>query len=178
MNMYTQDTLFAAKEIARLLHKDQKYGVKPYTYHLSAVDSVAVRFGFDDNILVRTACYLHDVVEDTDTSLDDIEKWFDEKIRDVIDALTDREGEDKREVFQRRTQYSKLAILVKMFDRIANIEACLAEDSPELLKRYISEHHLFDDILNAKKTSLLVYTYLDELVGVAQRRLENEKKEE
>lgn len=52
-------------------HGDQQYGQDlPYAWHLSKVTDLATRLGYSES--VQAAGWLHDTVEDTDTSLDEI----------------------------------------------------------------------------------------------------------
>ena len=63
-----------AQAFATVAHEGQRYGEHPYTDHLMDVVGVAIRYGFD--LLGREfidACWLHDVVEDTDTTIEEIE---------------------------------------------------------------------------------------------------------
>lgn len=46
-----------------------------------------------DSETERVVAVLHDVVEDADYSLEDIEREFDPEVRDAVDALTKRDGE-------------------------------------------------------------------------------------
>ena len=62
-------------------HEGQLYGNLPYITHLNHVYETAKRLGVDPNkskiyqeILI--ACLLHDTIEDTDTTFEDLEKMF------------------------------------------------------------------------------------------------------
>lgn len=52
-------------------HGDLQYGQDlPYAWHLSKVADLAIRLGYSES--VQAAGWLHDTVEDTDMSLDEI----------------------------------------------------------------------------------------------------------
>ena len=59
-----------AREFAAHAHGNQRYGDGPYVEHLAKVVAVLTDFGYQGDYLC--AGWLHDVVEDTCTTLDDI----------------------------------------------------------------------------------------------------------
>lgn len=107
-------TLGVAIRIARAAHDGQvdKAG-RPYIEHpLAVMRSVA---GEDEQIVA----VLHDVLEDTDTSANDLyAAGFPAKVVEAVDALTKRRGETLRESMA-RVQANPLARPVKLAD-IAN----------------------------------------------------------
>lgn len=64
----------------------------------------------------RVVAVLHDVVEDSAYTLAEIEDAFDAEIRDAVDALTTREGEDYVEEFIPRVAESEIGRRVKRAD--------------------------------------------------------------
>ena len=69
----------------------------------------------------RVVAVLHDVVEDTSYSLGDIDDLFDTEIRDAVDALTKREGEEYME-FIERAAADPIARRVKLADIEDNMD--------------------------------------------------------
>ena len=89
------------------------------------------------------AAVLHDVVEDTDTSLDDLrQKGFPEAVIAAVDALSRREGETYEE-FTERAGANPLARTVKIADLEDNMNLLrlgvegLSEKDVERLNRYL-----------------------------------------
>jgi len=126
--MSLMDIIAAAKSYATLHHvirKGQLYGVVPYTHHLDQADRVLLRFD-EDRIVLRTAIWLHDVVEDTDVKLRDIEENFGEEVATLVGAVTSEEGPNRRT--RNALTYPKIrtagpdAVRLKLADRIANVE--------------------------------------------------------
>lgn len=80
--------LTRAIELANHAHAGQvdKSG-HPYIFH-----PVRVASTFSDEVL-QTIAVLHDVVEDTDVTLADLDTLFPQGIVDAVDALTRRDGE-------------------------------------------------------------------------------------
>lgn len=167
-----------AQEVAIIAHGEQKYGDKPYFYHLCHVDQVACRFGYYQDKQLRACCFLHDVVEDTHLNIHDLRRDFGPKIAEIVDAVSDRTGESKADVFEDRTRHCADAVLLKTFDRIANVEACIAERKPEVLEKYVKEHPLFEKILKVGEIDYKLELYLNEIMSVAGWLIEDKKEEE
>jgi len=88
--LYTEDEmseLVSAVDFASAKHRGQKRkSGEPFITHPLAVAGILVEWGMDiDTIL---AGVLHDTVEDTETSLDDIEKLFGRDVAFLVDGVT------------------------------------------------------------------------------------------
>ena len=107
-----EDLAQQAEHIARIAHAGQvdKAGA-PYAEHPARV---AAAVGGDP--LAQAAAWLHDVVEDTSTSLDDLQAaGFPESVIAAIDALTRRPGEAS-DAYYARVAADPLALRVKRAD--------------------------------------------------------------
>lgn len=136
-----------AREIAIAAHGNQPYGNHPYIYHLDQVASVARELGYSDDIII--ACYLHDTLEDTDLTREEIAEVFGNHIASVVYAVKDEDGTNRSE--RKSKTYLKIAampdaIAVKLCDRIANIRDALKNNSG-LFKMYKKEHPAFEQAL-------------------------------
>ncbi|MES2297504.1 MAG: HD domain-containing protein [Pseudomonadota bacterium] len=127
-------------------HADQKYGSHPYSHHLDQVAGLLAPYG----ALAQQIGYLHDVVEDTDVTLDEIEKEFGHVAAICIAVLTDEEGasrkERKEKTYKKMAQVNgeaELALIVKVADRIANTQSCIDDGLEGLLRVYRSEYQAF-----------------------------------
>lgn len=117
-----------AREFALQAHGDQRYGTgEPYVVHLDAVVAVLKKvYGDSLPIIVESAAYLHDVLEDTNTKPEAIEQQFGPRVREIVELLTEKPGKNRRERHLRThpaIRTDPLAVAVKLADRIANIEA-------------------------------------------------------
>lgn len=127
-------------------HGNQLYGTHPYRVHLEAVAAVAVRFGFTDE-LTAIVCWLHDVLEDVagQTVQTLLAAGFSPEAVAAAYALKDEDGADREE---RKTKTLpkiaaiRLATIVKLCDRIANVEHGLKEGSKKVAM-YQHEHPAF-----------------------------------
>ncbi|MGH1402880.1 MAG: HD domain-containing protein [Alphaproteobacteria bacterium] len=135
-----------ARHFAITAHTDQKYGDHPYSVHLDAVVQHLTPYGETAQIIG----YLHDVIEDTDISYDDIKHEFGIFIADCVAILTDENGSNRTE--RKEKTYAKmsnihgdfeLALTVKAADRLANLQACIQNNNQRLLGIYLKEHPTF-----------------------------------
>lgn len=133
-----------AKQFALKAHGEQKYGNLPYMVHLDAVNNIAQLHSLNESI--QAAAYLHDVIEDTYVTYEEIKSEFSKKIADLVWAVTSETGRNREE--RNRKTYKKIskstdAILLKLCDRIANIENAIATNKDDLLHIYKKEHNEF-----------------------------------
>lgn len=135
-----------ARAFAVTAHGDQRYGEQPYSVHLDAVAKLAAPYGE----AAQVVAYLHDAVEDTQASLDDVCARFGELVAECVGLLTDAEGANRKErkakTYARLatvTGAAELALIVKAADRLANVRACVAEQNAGLWQMYRGEHAAF-----------------------------------
>lgn len=89
------DTLlpyFEALAFAAEQHKYQRrggYDPLPYINHLIKVSSAIIQIGQEENPDIIIAAILHDVVEDSDTSYEDLAGQFGAPVADIVAELTD-----------------------------------------------------------------------------------------
>ncbi|MBX2858318.1 MAG: HD domain-containing protein [Cellvibrionaceae bacterium] len=135
-----------AREFAIERHGNQSYGQHPYWVHLDDVAKLAADFG--ERAVVIS--YLHDVVEDTPTTIKEIQENFSEFVADCVEIVTDEPGETRK--LRKAKTYKKmasvhgeleLALIVKAADRLANIKASLVNRSKKHMNMYQSEHDCF-----------------------------------
>jgi GTP diphosphokinase / guanosine-3',5'-bis(diphosphate) 3'-diphosphatase len=111
-------------------HKEmRRRSGEPYIYHPLAVAQIAVEeIGLGTTAIV--AALLHDVVEDTDTTIADIEHQFGPKIARIIDGLTKISGYFDYGTSQQAENFRKMlltlsddvrVILIKLADRLHNM---------------------------------------------------------
>lgn len=120
-------------------HQVRKGTDLPYAIHPVHVSVILVRHGFPQDVVI--AGLLHDVVEDTDVHLEEIEAQFGAAVAEMVDALTEQkqeggrqaiEGEKrpweirKREALDQLSMSSLGAVAVKAADLLHNARA-LAE---------------------------------------------------
>ena len=119
--------LFRALRFAADHHRDDRRkgaGASPYINHPIAVASELVDAGVVDPE-VLAAALLHDTVEDTWATPDDIEAEFGPRVRTLVDAVTDdkslRSRERKRLQVVHAPDLDPDAKLIKIADKTANV---------------------------------------------------------
>lgn len=124
--------LYEAIQLALTNHGEQldKGGMLYITHPLR----VMARFISSPEIY-QIVAVLHDTVEDTDVTLDDIDKQFGKEVRDAVDALSRRDGEPYID-FIRRGALNKTARAVKLSDLLDNSNPDRGYKNEGLLKRY------------------------------------------
>ncbi|MEV0774036.1 HD domain-containing protein [Nocardia salmonicida] len=130
-----------AREFAIAAHGDQRYGEHPYVTHLAAVRGVLDDFGYGGEL--GLAAWLHDVVEDTSITAEDVESRFGREVLDLVWAVTGI-GPDRRA--RNQNAYNKIAahpraVILKLADRTANAEASPLASS--WMGMYRTEHPTF-----------------------------------
>ena len=86
MNLILKATQFSA-----LKHQNQKRkdGKTPYVIHPISVAMILSEIGGIDDEEILSAALLHDTIEDTDTTADEIDREFGSKISSIVEELTD-----------------------------------------------------------------------------------------
>lgn len=129
--------------VAEKVHFNQSYDIYPYIYHIKSVVKVAYGLGYDMAILV--SCALHDSLEDSELSYNDIKKAFGEEVAEIVYCVTDELGRNRGE--KKQNTYPKIrdnwkATVVKICDRIANVSHS-KKYNKERYKMYKDEHESF-----------------------------------
>ncbi|MFX1393424.1 MAG: HD domain-containing protein [Promethearchaeota archaeon] len=95
----------------------------PYIIHPIRMTSILRAAGFtefeDEDILIATL--FHDLLEDTETSIDEIALQFGNKVASIVKELTKPDQIDKNEWLKSFDKMSKEAKIIKMVDRIDNL---------------------------------------------------------
>lgn len=128
-------------------HAHQRYGDAPYTVHLEAVRAVLRDAGFEDEHPLAIASWLHDTIEDTATTREEVQAHFGIAVADLVWAVTGI-GQNRKE--RNAHAYAKIratpdAATLKLADRIANVEA--SANVPDKLAMYRKEWPGFRDAL-------------------------------
>lgn len=130
-----------AEKLALVAHASQAYGDQPYEVHLRHVQKILAEEGFAQEEILLVSGWLHDVVEDTEVSPEDINREFGPEVADIVCRVTDEPGENRKQ--RKQETYPKIrghraATIIKLCDRIANIEA--SREVPDKLAMYDAEY--------------------------------------
>jgi len=105
---------------AEIAHKGQldDSGQDYFLAHVCPVARAVSIFTTDDEIIA--AAYLHDTVEDTDMTYEDLVGLFNKRVADLVMEVTHEGQKDQKGYYFPRLK-SKEAILIKLCDRASNI---------------------------------------------------------
>ena len=122
-----------AAQFAAEKHKNQRRkdaDASPYINHPLALASVLAVEGGIENPDVICAALLHDTIEDTKTSAEELEAIFGGKVTGIVMEVTDNKNLDKavrkEEQVRHAPHISAEAKLVKLADKICNLRDILA----------------------------------------------------
>lgn len=126
------EILLKARDLAKNAHNGQKRKIsgKPYFTHVENVAAILKQSGFPDSVVA--AGYLHDVIEDTDVSQEDIREIFGEEILQLV--LHNTENKDLE--WEQRKQATILKAQETSFEIKALIAADKLDNSQDLLNFY------------------------------------------
>ena len=142
-NINDRKEIRKALNIAVEAHKDmRRKSGEPYIFHPIAVAHIAAKeIGLGTTSII--CALLHDVVEDTEYSLDDIEKVFGKKVSKIIDGLTKIQEVFDKNVSLQAENFRKMlltlsddvrVILIKLADRLHNMRTLENMTKPKQLK--------------------------------------------
>ena len=138
----------------------RKHTGEDYIVHPIEVADIVSKAGLDDEYI--SAAFLHDVVEDTHITLNQIKEVFGQKVHDIVEALTDEpfiENGANRKARKAidRERLSKADAgtqTIKVADLIDNTKTIVGYD-PKFAPVYLAEKALLLDVLTKADNQLL-----------------------
>ncbi len=144
---------------AAVLHKNQlRKGSMPFPYitHLVATAFTLLDYTEDEDVII--SALLHDTLEDTDYTIDELQEDFGGKVREIVEAVTEPKStpenrvsfkERKRVYAEQLKKGPKEAVLVAAADKIHNFRT-LVEDYTDAHDRFMQDFGKnFDERLEA-----------------------------
>jgi guanosine-3',5'-bis(diphosphate) 3'-pyrophosphohydrolase len=120
--------LLRALSFASLKHRDQRRKdaeASPYINHPIGVAAVLATEGGVDDELLLIAAVLHDTVEDTETTFEELTDCFGGQVADLVREVTDDKALPKEERKRRQIEHapasSQAAKQIKLADKICNL---------------------------------------------------------
>ncbi|MCC8069015.1 MAG: HD domain-containing protein, partial [Ruminococcus sp.] len=127
---YNTSKIITAYKVAEQAHKNQfRKSGEPYIIHPLCVSMILLELGMDTDTIC--AGMLHDVVEDTDMTLDEIRKQFGQDVAMLVDSVTklgkipyfskeEQAAEDVRKIVIATAKDIRV-IIIKLADRLHNM---------------------------------------------------------
>ena len=165
-----------AYTIAAEAHKGQKRSSgEDYIIHPCAVVEILADFGFDSSTVI--AAFLHDVLEDTDVTADELRQEFGDEIVSLVEGVTkldklkfnnreEAQAENFRKLFMALAKDLRV-IIIKLADRLHNMRSL--EYLPHEKQQYISRETL--DIYAPLAGRLGISFFKCELEDIAMKYL-------
>ena len=164
-----RSVLLSAYRYAELMHDGQKRASgEPYFTHPCAVAEILIDLGMDTPSIA--AAFLHDVIEDTDATADDIREKFGNEILTLVDGVTkldkiryasheEEDAENFRKIFVAMANDVRV-IIIKLADRLHNMRSL----------NYLSNERQ----QRIAKETLEIFTPLAGRLGISQIKCEIE----
>ncbi len=122
--------------------KKTGHNSKPVLLHSFKVGMTLYNYGYSENVIISGI--LHDLIEDTDITKEDIKQEYNDDVADIVAAVSFNKDisdhyEQAKELFERSLMYGYDALLVKCADLLDNINYVkLASNDLQvvLLKKY------------------------------------------
>ena len=152
---YDIDKIVAAYNIAEEAHADVKRSSgEPYITHPVAVACILLEFCMDTDTLV--AALLHDVVEDTEVSLDFLRKKFGEDVANLVDGVTkigqvplntkeEQQAENIRKILMAMSKDIRV-IIIKLADRLHNMRTIMYRPPEKQRKKALETMNFYAPI--------------------------------
>lgn len=139
---------------------NKTYNGQSYIVHCDAVAKVASKFGHS-TFPIQAACLGHDLIEDTKVSRGLIAKIIGFKVAELIWLVTDKGGGNRES--RHKATYPLLskdndAVIVKLSDRIANVE------TGGKIDMYRKEYPYFKEILYTQGKNDSMWKHLNNLL--------------
>jgi guanosine-3',5'-bis(diphosphate) 3'-pyrophosphohydrolase len=170
-----------AYRVAAAAHAGQrrKGGDRPYIEHPLRVAGLLRAAGFDEEVIA--AALLHDVVEDSDMSIDTVGKQFGARVAELVDALTEGEAiepyERRKDALRAQVEGAgRDAAAIYAADKLANIRdlrAAYSRDGEAVSDRLKAplgvRVRLWEDDLAMVRRTAPGLPFLDELASELER---------
>ena len=144
-SIYHNTLVRKARNFAQEKHQGQmRKDGKPYFTHPDRVAKIVAKNKKSKNKdALVAAAYLHDTIEDTATTIDEIRELFGDLVANIVGELTsDKEQIQKTNktdyLIKKMSGMSNYALYAKLSDRLDNISD-LHKSSPEFRERYTKE---------------------------------------
>lgn len=142
------------------VHKDQlRDEGKPYITHVDGILDIFKNELKDFDYYIWTIVALHDVLEDSLHTKNDLSNLFDEYISIVVDVLSKQKGQTISDYLYRMEnhEFNSVIIRIKLADRLHNVRSLknIVKTKPKKVIKYIHETKLYYLPLAKKYNSYL-----------------------
>ena len=137
--------IYTAKHFGESCHN---FG-KPVYFHCVKVAMKLYELGYEEKIVIGGI--LHDLVEDTDCTLDDIELEFGKEMARLVDAVSfnpaiEDKFEQSKQMIDAAFAYGKDALIVKSIDMYENGRFFYLVTNPDVKEYLVKKYRYFTDV--------------------------------
>lgn len=140
--------------VAKIAHKGQKYGDKDYfethitdVVRICRVLTMNVPGNYNTREKLISIAYLHDIIEDTEVTFEDLKDSFGSDIAKSVSTLS-KKKEVPYDKYIKEIVDDELARTVKIADTISNLNASLKDENQ---KRIIKYSNQLNSLLTVRK---------------------------
>ena len=174
---YNIELINKAYDVAYNAHKGQKrVSGLDYIYHPISVAYILVEMGMDSASVV--AAILHDIIEDTKVTQNDLKQMFGKEIATLVEGVTkfkkipsssreEQQAEDIKKVL-RATSHDLRVIMIKLADRLQNMRTIDCMDMQKKREKSLQNMEVYAPIAHR----LGIRTIKDELEDISLRCLD------
>lgn len=159
-NGFESEMIKQSMEYACTCHANtnQKYDQYPYSYHLKMVYDFGCKYAYllnkSELDIALSACWAHDIIEDTRQSYNDVLKVCGYEIAEVVFALTNEKGrtraERANEKYYAEIRANEIATFVKLCDRLANTTYSASHNQRMIIVYFNELEHFTQMLYNAR----------------------------
>lgn len=140
------------KEMDRAVHYAAKNifetgnNSKPVLSHSFRVAELLYQLGYDKDIVI--AAVLHDLIEDTDVTYEQLKRDFSERIADIVQAVSfnpqiDDYLKQTKDIFDKCIGFGIEAVVIKCSDLIQNIDFVQFVDDEQKRNKLLEKYKIF-----------------------------------
>ena len=175
LRLVSEAAEFAARRHAGMARKGR--GNEPYINHPAEVANLlaAVSDGADAELVA--AGWLHDTIEDTDTTRDELAQKFGERVADLVVEVTDdmnlSQAERRQKQIEDAPHKSPAAKLIKIADKVSNIRARMVPEPSEAQRVDLAAYVIWAEkvVAGCRDVNAKLDTKFDETVRAARSAL-------
>jgi (p)ppGpp synthase/HD superfamily hydrolase len=126
--LLTRAADYAARQHIAQRRKGER--AEPYINHLTEVAALLAEATGGDDVVLLSGGLLHDTLEDTDTTYEDLEQRFGPEVAALVSEVTDDKSlpkeERKRLQIEKTADKSRRAKLLKIADKTSNLRSMVS----------------------------------------------------
>lgn len=149
-----KDSFEIEKAISYLVTKYNESGhnPKPVILHSIRVANILMEMGYDKKIIIGAV--LHDIIEDTNVTIEQLGKDFDQEILDLVIAVSYNESisdpvKQYKDMYDRVLVYGRSAVVLKSIDIAVNSLYIDLVPDPDKRRQLVEKGTYFLDFMEA-----------------------------